>query len=1099
MTERYKPHQKELRRAKNAVRGAFNKPKASYLELTNHYGRAKLSPPDLILGGFSQLTPENAEQFLGWLKGFPSKTVQIYPHKPVQTPPELKLQPVTIALPLIVRLNWLSTLLEDSRTDLEQFVALTDRFEQVFLAADYESAHSILDEVQGKFGFSVWLIETKIALLQRWKGLDAQKEYARGIGTLSRGRVAGVTAFWVSQRNEESTVFSRFQLRLEQRIEEWKVGEALKDAYAIILGLETFGTLTDARASSALGSLASISLADAYTATVSSLETILGNENWASQRDFLKAIVSRLPRTDVRIKNIAALLSCDLTGLPSARTDLLDQLYSGQNTEVTTAVQTPDAPLLWDYAIAKAENSSQMPWVGRSPANDLYDLVDAAIVRSDGFESRVEQGNKLLINLKHLPIASAVKGLLVVQDPRYPVGLPSSAVQFYINSRALHPWHSYVLPQVFALAICRTCFPQSPAAQLIALCLEGKLPADQLRSVSIREFAARQYLAESMPESALRYLQVESTTKSDEFARRRLAPLQVIAHLRLQRLDHSISAAAWACSIDPDIVTLVPLRDLVDDARTSLTKVDPLSLSVIYDLYLERFDDADVFQLLQFAYEDYVLKCGVERPSELVGRQNANDTSKLIYFLKHIAVPEVMDVSFWLFKTSRETLTERIAVCSTLIELDPIEESDYRDEIKEITRLLSIQDGLDDVDRSRVFVDLPKLQRWAENELREGFERYKALHRSGARTEGAGDFDKTLKDFAAGKATVDKFLNYPDDEQGQLLLEIYKAIADKYVHDPDFGLDAYLSMRIRHGSLAGHIRGPLEEQGLLAVRDHGTNLYRMLRSPAVDDQWTYHHDWSAVRWCVESFSRNFDALIDGLVKAKLQIKRDDKPEGLFVFDPAPLIIYYLRSNIDEGSTFLEFLGKVVDALNIYLSISLQNVSRFIMQDFGDAIGRSVDQFRAAIDENLTPQLSAELQTLIGQASPELQASIARVASWFALDAENERRTLRTMSQIVDIAIQATENAHRGFEPEYTLDIAVLEHMLRRSIEIPVAVITQFETFPKNGKDIGLDDIRSDLLSRFPKIFKGLIYYNSRETDWEMMVDRFLDEIGGPAE
>jgi hypothetical protein len=130
----------------------------------------------------------------------------------------------------------------------------------------------------------------------------------------------------------------------------------------------------------------------------------------------------------------------------------------------------------------------------------------------------------------------------------------------------------------------------------------------------------------------------------------------------------------------------------------------------------------------------------------------------------------------------------------------------------------------------------------------------------------------------------------------------------------------------------------------------------------------------------------------------------------------------LRSNIDEGSTFLEFLGKVVDALNIYLSISLQNVSRFIMQDFGDAIGRSVDQFRAAIDENLTPQLSAELQTLIGQASPELQASIARVASWFALDAENERRTLRTMSQIVDIAIQATENAHRGFEPEYTLDI-----------------------------------------------------------------------------
>jgi CheY-like chemotaxis protein len=84
----------------------------------------------------------------------------------------------------------------------------------------------------------------------------------------------------------------------------------------------------------------------------------------------------------------------------------------------------------------------------------------------------------------------------------------------------------------------------------------------------------------------------------------------------------------------------------------------------------------------------------------------------------------------------------------------------------------------------------------------------------------------------------------------------------------------------------------------------------------------------------------------------------------------------------------------------------------------------------------------------------------------------------------------------GGRPQNFGGIAVLEHMLRRSIQIPVAVITQFETFPKNGKDVGLDDIRKDLLERFPTVFRGLIYYNSRETEWEMSVDRFLDEIRG---
>ncbi|MGP0089072.1 MAG: hypothetical protein ACLPKB_03800 [Xanthobacteraceae bacterium] len=223
-------------------------------------------------------------------------------------------------------------------------------------------------------------------------------------------------------------------------------------------------------------------------------------------------------------------------------------------------------------------------------------------------------------------------------------------------------------------------------------------------------------------------------------------------------------------------------------------------------------------------------------------------------------------------------------------------------------------------------------------------------------------------------------------------------------------------------SLAGHIRGPLEEQGLLAVRDHGTNQYRMLRAPQVDDQSIDENDWESVRRCVEIFSRNFDSIIDTLLKERLQIKRDEKPKGLFVFEPVPLMIYYLRANIDEGSTFQQFLSKVLDALDIYLAISLQNVRKYITEGFSDVVAAFVDQFRSSIDEKVNPTLNAELQQLIGRASPELQASIERVASWFAPDAEKERRALRTMEQIVDIAIQATNNAHRGFDPVFHLDI-----------------------------------------------------------------------------
>ena len=48
-------------------------------------------------------------------------------------------------------------------------------------------------------------------------GPGSQKEYARSISSTTWGRLAGVISFWVSQRNEENTVYGRFRARLNER------------------------------------------------------------------------------------------------------------------------------------------------------------------------------------------------------------------------------------------------------------------------------------------------------------------------------------------------------------------------------------------------------------------------------------------------------------------------------------------------------------------------------------------------------------------------------------------------------------------------------------------------------------------------------------------------------------------------------------------------------------------------------------------------------------------------------------------------------------------------------------------------------------------
>jgi hypothetical protein len=568
--------------------------------------------------------------------------------------------------------------------------------------------------------------------------------------------------------------------------------------------------------------------------------------------------------------------------------------------------------------------------------------------------------------------------------------------------------------------MCAEQFAMSPFARAVGKAAAGTLHVRPNQCTPVKEIGAR-FLLPEFPGRSLEFLNFDQET-ADDLTRRRLVPIKVAALLQVERLEDAIGVTAWACSHDPDIASLLPLREMVDQAKPQRTNiVDKLSLAILFDLYLERFVDDDAFQLMQFAYEDYLTSCNVQRPSELLGKSDLADTSKVVYFLQNIAIPEVMDVSFWLFKRSRDTLGERVAVCQALVELDPFQEAAYRDEIKDISRLLGVQDGLEDVDRSRVYVNVPKLQRWAETELRESYDRYQALLRAGVIPDDPGEFDKVLKDLAAGKGTLDRFTNYPADEAGQLLLDIYNSVAAKYLHDPDIGLDAYLSMRIRHGSLAGHIRGPFEEQGLLAVRDQGTNQYRTLKVPDVIDS-DETDAWATAKRAIEAFSREFDRHIDALAKEKLQIKSDAKPNGLFVFDPAPIIIYYLRANIDKGSTFAEFLNHVIDALGTYMAWSLQNVRKYITEDFNDAVARAVEQFRNSLDEGAPASSRSALREVVNRALPDLHGSIERVASWFAPDPEGERRALRTMDQIVEIAIEATNNAHRGFTPEIKLDV-----------------------------------------------------------------------------
>lgn len=996
-----KPTRPSLNKAKNAVRGTFNKPKAPYLNHIHHFGAPRKSDVDLLLGGLASLPPSDCENFLNWLSGFPSKITSIAPLQPIRKSSDLSFSVVETRMSLADRIHLICRLLERSRETLASFNSKRNQLESLICVGHFEQAEEVLDEIEDKFGLSLWAVELRIALLQISKGLEAQKEYAAGLALEAPRSAAAVIAAWISQRNEEGTIYARYRSRLRSNIARWKVQKSTIAAYGCILGLETYATMSDEDGSTVLAAVASVSLLDAYMTLREALSALIEKGTVAGDA-VSRAFVSVAPPDDILAIRLRTLFGIPVADAAGGTGPGLSGRRLGESDEWKSLGRRLD--MVYADAVDKAPAHSDS-YSGFM--TELYRLIELSVSRRVGFASTLDTGLKRLANFKHLDMARAVAAFVNLMAQSTKVLELSASTSLYFFAHCSSPWQAIVVPRAAALLL----LPGIPPSSTTTLVASALLASDQEAVPEhplAREIVAREALACGMPERALAAAERRSDSHVVE---RRFAPLRVEAMLKLGNLDGAISAAGHLCALHEEARSILPLDALVREARAArYDVVDKLSLALVLHEYLQGTDDRDVFQQLQFAYEDALTANGVERPSELLEAGSAAPSSLVHAFLRRVAVPPVMDVSFWLFKTSRDTLSERIAVCAALMPIDIDHSLAYRDEIKEITRLIDIEKGIEDVDRSRVFIDLERLGRWAHQELRESFERYKALTRAGIGYEDPGEFEKLLKDFLAGSAPVPVgVFHYPRDEAGQLLIELLDAIVDRYFNDEDFGLDAYLSMRVRHGSIAGHLRGPLEETGLLVARDKST------RSFAVGEE------WRDLALDVVGFSETYEQLVDELTKKRLQIRSKDHSEGLFHFELVSLSVYYIRAGIDEATTLDDFLTRVYEVLDIFLARSLQEVRTFISNDFRERAEEALAKL-AASGSKISPERDSELRNAIAAASPDWQANVDRVASWFAPSEENERAARRTMEQIVEIAVQATRNAHRGFEPKLELDV-----------------------------------------------------------------------------
>lgn len=319
----------------------------------------------------------------------------------------------------------------------------------------------------------------------------------------------------------------------------------------------------------------------------------------------------------------------------------------------------------------------------------------------------------------------------------------------------------------------------------------------------------------------------------------------------------------------------------------------PLELSIFAEMV-----GADA-ETMYFIYKKYLKSCGFQRASEI----EITGDEKQRYFLENVAVIKVLTLHVLRFKSVKQVMEERSAICSNLY--DYYQDKKINEEISSICRDIKIMDLNNQVDESKIYVDVRSIK---EKELKDARDLYDmfdnatnqvAYHdiilggilnclKSNGLSSTLAEIDETGKlTDASGKMEM---VDYRKD----VMTQIFLSIRNQFLFNPKFGLDNYLSTRIRHGTLVNQLRNHFEERNLVTNTINGNYAH--------NDFWIgtqFKLRDNRTLQCLqlfESFAKGIDAIISDIKDSYVQVKTEDhkeKEKGCFDFDKS-----YFDSAID---------------------------------------------------------------------------------------------------------------------------------------------------------------------------------------------------------
>lgn len=401
-----------------------------------------------------------------------------------------------------------------------------------------------------------------------------------------------------------------------------------------------------------------------------------------------------------------------------------------------------------------------------------------------------------------------------------------------------------------------------------------------------------------------------------------------------------------------------------------IVSLDPYSQYVSYDIFISSYN--------------------AERPKQIFGLNDRFGSAKFIFFLRDVCTADILHHSY-LFEGSEDIENERIEILRELLRIDKENEGIYIKEITEISQAAAIRKAIREVNKGRITVNIPQLKSIESSNIKEGFNRYQELANYSKNKDliGIESSSKLITEYlkALNEDRQHKMSSQTKDPAYISFKVMFFELRDKFILSKEYGLDGYLSTRIRHGTLLNHIRSVFESLNLISKKDKD-DKYHNIDYWVEKTPYNLHHKSEAIQNSLRKFSKRIDDLTESILRELIQVyteKHTSKPRAIFNYAFTQeflwIVFNYVKDNIKDYDKFLDYVFQELEEVT---EINLQKARKLFEGDIKNSYLNIIDELHTEVKQIIQDVPFVDLTSSIIKCITNIQNELRNISEWFNL-------------------------------------------------------------------------------------------------------------------